>query len=121
MPAIRDADLTVRITGGTANVSLGRGTVEVAPGRKLNIASGVFEIPDTHLKPSPAHASFRIDGTVPAAAALLASDALRDKRRASRSIRATSRGTVAAQVALNMLIGKNVPDRCASLSRSPRT
>ena len=63
LPAIRDADLTVRITGGTANVSLGRGTVEVAPGRKLNIASGVFEVPDTHLKPAPARARFRIDGS----------------------------------------------------------
>ena len=50
LPAIRDADLTVRITGSTANVSLGRGTVEVTPGRKLSIASGVFEIPNTHLK-----------------------------------------------------------------------
>ena len=58
LPAIRDADLTVHITGATANVSLGRGTVEVTPGRKLSIASGVFEIPDTHPKPAPARAQF---------------------------------------------------------------
>ncbi len=78
LPAIRDADLTVRITGRTATVNLGRGTVEVTPGRKLNIASGIFEVPDTHPKPAPARVRFRIDGTVPAAAALLASEALRE-------------------------------------------
>ena len=48
LPPIRDADLSVRVTGRTARVYLGRGTVEVAPGRKLNIASGAFEVPDTH-------------------------------------------------------------------------
>ena len=96
LPAIRDADLTVRITGATANVSLGRGTVEVTPGRKLNIASGVFEIPNTHLKPSPAQTRFRIDGAAPAVAALLASDALRDGAGLALDP-ATSRGNVAAQ------------------------
>jgi hypothetical protein len=77
--AHRDADLTVRIIGRNAVVNLGRGTVEAAPGRKLNIAGGVFEVPDTHPKPAPARASFRIDGGMPAAAALLASEGLRDE------------------------------------------
>ena len=113
LPAIRDADLTVHITGATANVSLGRGTVEVTPGRKLNIASGVFEIPDTHLKPAPARASFRIDGGAPAAAALLASDGLRDSVGISLDP-ASSRGTVAAQVAVNVLIGRNVPPNAST-------
>ena len=76
LPPIRDADLTVRVIGRNASVSLGRGTVEVEPGRKLNIASGVFDVPDTHPKPSPARSSFRIDGSMPAAAALLASEAI---------------------------------------------
>ncbi len=113
LPAIRDADLTVRITGGSANISLGRGTVEVTPGRKLNIASGVFEIPDTHLKPSPTHTRFRIDGAVPAAAALLASDALRDGAGLTLDPN-TSRGNVTAQVALDMPIGKNAPDNATA-------
>src|SRR6185437_9097727 len=54
LPPIRDADLTVRVTGRNAVINLGRGTVEAAPGRKLNIASGIFEVPDTHPKPAPA-------------------------------------------------------------------
>lgn len=108
LPAIRDADLTVRVTGGSATINLGRGTVEVAPGRKLSITGGVFEIPDTHPKPSPGRATFRIDGTVPAAAAFLASDGMRDVVGLSLDP-ATSRGTIAAQVAVNFLIGKLAP------------
>ena len=113
LPAIRDADLTVRITGRTATINVGRGTVEVTPGRKLNIASGVFEIADTHLKPAPARATFRIDGTLPAAAALLASDALRDSVGIVLDP-ATSRGTVAAQVTVNLPIAKNMPENAAT-------
>ena len=79
MPAIHDADLTVRVVGRHASVSLGRGTVDVAPGRKLNIADGVFDVPDVHPKPASATAHFRIDGAVSAAAAFLSSDAMRDK------------------------------------------
>jgi hypothetical protein len=114
-PAIRDADLTVHITGAAANVNLGRGTVEVTPGRKLNIASGVFEVPDTHLKPAPARVRFRIDGTMPAAAALLASDALRDKFGIALDP-TTTRGTITAQVRVNLPIGRKIPPDAATYS-----
>lgn len=113
LPAIRDADLTVRVTGRTATINVGRGTVEVTPGRKLNIASGVFEIFDTHLKPAPARAMFRIDGALPAAAALLAGDALRDNVGIVLDP-ATSRGTVAAQVTVNLPIAKHMAEDAAS-------
>src|SRR3974377_80945 len=77
LPPIRDADLSIRVTGASAAIDLGRGTIDVS-GRRLNIAGGMFRIPDTHLKPSPAHTTFRIDGTLPAAAALLSGEGLRD-------------------------------------------
>ena len=110
MPEIRDADLNVRVTGASATVNLGRGTVEVAGGRKLSIASGVFSIPNTHMKPAPSVTTFRVDGTVPAAAALLASDALRDKMGLTIDP-ATSRGTISAQVSIKQPLGKDVlPD-----------
>src|SRR5262249_886616 len=108
LPAIRDADLTVRITGRTAIVNLGRGTVEVAAGRKLNIATGVFQIADTHAKPQLAHTQFRIDGGVPAAAMLLASDALREDAGMLLDPE-SSRGTIAAQVAFDMPLGRDRP------------
>jgi hypothetical protein len=113
LPSIRDADLTLRVIGRNAVVSLGRGTVEAAPGRKLNIAGGVFEVPDTHPKPAPARASFRIDGGVPAAAALLASDGLRDTVGITLDP-ATTRGTIAAQVAVKLVIAKPMPEDASS-------
>ncbi len=117
LPAIRDADLAVRIVGRNAVVNLGRGTVEAAPGRKLNIAGGVFEVPDTHSKPAPARSSFRIDGGVPAAAALLASDGLRDTVGITLDP-ATTRGTVAAQVAVKLAIAKPMPEDASSYTIS---
>jgi hypothetical protein len=113
LPPIRDADLTVRITGRNAVVNLGRGTVEAAPGRRLNIASGVFEVPDTHPKPAPARSSFRIDGGVPAAAALLASDGLRDEVGITLDP-ATTRGTISAQVAVKLAIAQPMPADASS-------
>jgi hypothetical protein len=113
LPAIRDADLTVRITGRNAVVNLGRGTVEAAPGRKLSIAGGVFEVPDTHPKPALARANFRIDGGVPAAAALLASDGLRDTVGITLDP-ASTRGTVAAQVAVKLAIARPMPEDASS-------
>ncbi len=101
LPAIRDADIDVRITGRTAVINLGRGNVEMSPGRKLSITNGVFEVPDTFPKSPPAKARFRLDGSVPAAAELLAVDRLRDYS-ASPLDPATSRGTLTAQVTLGL-------------------
>src|SRR6185295_4005534 len=71
LPAIRDADFNVRISGRTATINIGRGNVEMSPGRKLSITNGVFEVPDTFPKAPPAKVRFRLDGAVPAAAELL--------------------------------------------------
>jgi hypothetical protein len=99
LPAIRDADVNVRVSGRTAVINVGRGNVEVSPGRKLSITNGVFEVPDTFPKAPPAKARFRVDGSVPAAAELLALERLRDYSGAPLDP-ATSRGTITAQVAL---------------------
>jgi hypothetical protein len=116
LPAIRDADLTVHVTGQTANVSLGRGTVEVAPGRKLSVTEGVFEVPDTHPKPSRAQAHFRIDGSVPAAATLLQNEALREDSAGISLDPTSSRGTVSAKVVVNLLVGHDLPNNSSSYS-----
>jgi len=113
MPEVRDADLTVRIVGRVATVSLGRGTVDVDGTRKLNVANGLFEVPDTHPKPANAHVSFRVDGAVPAAAALLAGDGMKEFVGLTLDP-ATSRGTVAARVNVDLLVGKNVPPHSAN-------
>jgi hypothetical protein len=99
LPAIRDADVNVRISGRTAVINVGRGNVEVSPGRKLSITNGVFEVPDTFPKGPPAKVRFRLDGSVPAAAELLALERLRDYSGTPLDP-GTSRGTLSAQVAL---------------------
>ena len=99
LPSIRDADFNVRITGRTAVVNIGRGNVELSPGRKLSITNGVFEVPDTFPKAPPAKARFRLDGSVPAAAELLSLERLRDYSGTPLDP-ATSRGTLTAQVTL---------------------
>ena len=99
LPSIRDADVKLRISGRTAVINLGRGNVEISPGRKLAITNGVFEVPDTFPKAPPAKARFRLDGPVPAAAELLALERLRDYSGAPLDP-ATSRGTLTAQVTL---------------------
>ena len=113
LPPIRDADLTVRVTGQNANISLGRGTVVVSPGRKLSVTGGVFDIADTHLKPAPAQATFRVDGTVPAAAELLSSDPLRETTGLVLDP-GSSRGTVTARVEVNLLVEKAPPKNSAA-------
>jgi Protein of unknown function len=99
LPAIRDADVNVHVSGRTAAINVGRGNVEISPGRKLSITNGVFEVPDTFPKAPPAKVRFRLDGSVPAASELLSMQRLRDYSNAPVEP-ATSRGTLTAQVTL---------------------
>ena len=111
LPEIHDADLTLRVVGRHAVVSLGRGTVEVPGGRKLNVANGIFDVPDMHLKPAPAHARFRIDGAMPAAAAALSGEALRDKVGGLLLDPASTRGTVAVRTTVELEIATKLPTK----------
>ena len=108
LPPIRDADMNVRVTGRTAKVTLGKGIIDVSPGRRLTISNGLFEVPDTKIKMPPARVSFRIDGPVPAAAELLALDRLRDFS-GSPFDPAGTRGSLAAQVQLAMPLRPDLP------------
>lgn len=110
LPSIKEADITTRITGRTATVSVGRGTVELPSGRKLTLTNGLFEIPDTFPKGPPARVRFRVDGPVQAASELLSLEPLRDAATGAQFDPATSRGTVSGQVTLSLPITKNPPD-----------
>ncbi len=114
LPAIRDADLSVRVTGGSAAVDLGRGTIDVA-GRRLNIAGGMFRVPDTHVKPAPSHTMFRLDGTLPAVAALLSSEGLRENVGLALDP-GGMRGAVSAEVNIDLPIAKEMPQRSVKYS-----
>ncbi len=107
LPGIRDADVNVRISGRSATINVGRGNVEISAGRKLSITNGVFEVPDTHPKSPPAKVRFRLDGSVPAAAELLANERLREHSGAPLDP-ATSRGTLTAQVTLALPLKRDL-------------
>ena len=108
LPPIRDADLVTRVHGRNVTLSLGRGVIDLPSGRRLTIANGLFEVPDTQVKKPPARVRMRIEGPVPAAAEFLASDRLRAAS-GSPLDPAGSRGTVAAQVALTFPIDPDMP------------
>ncbi|MEA2915262.1 MAG: hypothetical protein QOJ15_7343, partial [Bradyrhizobium sp.] len=108
LPSIRDADMTLRLNGRTAKITLGKGIVEVSPGRRLTISNGLFEVPNTRMKMPPARVSFRVDGPVPAAAELLALDRLREYSGAPFDPAGT-KGTAVGQVTLGMPLRPDLP------------
>ena len=108
LPSIRDADMTLRMNGRNAKITLGKGIIEVSPGRRLTISNGLFEVPNTRMKMPPARVSFRVDGPVPAAAELLALDRLREFSGAPFDPAGT-KGTAVAQVTLGMPLRPDLP------------
>ncbi len=107
LPLVHDADLKAHVTGRTATVTIGQAAADTPTGRKLNISDFVFEVPDMAPKPSPARVKFRIDGPVPAAAELLASDRLSEFSGTLIDPN-SSKGTVSAVVTLGMPIKREL-------------
>jgi hypothetical protein len=107
LPLVRDADLKAHVTGRTATVTIGQGTADTPAGRKLNISDFVFEVPDMAPKPAPARVKFRIDGPVPAAAEILASDRLSEFSGTLVDPNA-SKGTISAMVTLALPIKREL-------------
>src|SRR3984885_10561552 len=101
LPPVNDADLKVHVTGRTATVTIGQAAADTPAGRKLSISDFVFEVPDMAPKPMPARVKFRIDGPVPAAAEILASDRLSDVAGTLIDPN-SSKGTVSALITLGL-------------------
>jgi hypothetical protein len=107
LPSVRDADLKAHVTGRTATVNIGQAASDTPAGRKLNISDFLFEVPDMAPKPAPARVKVRIDGPVPAAAEILASDRLSEFSGSLVDPNA-SKGTVSAVVTLGMPIKREL-------------
>jgi Protein of unknown function len=101
LPPVHDADLKAHVTGRTATVTIGQAVADTPTGRRLNISDFAFEVPDTHPKPPPSRVRFKIDGPVPAAAEIMASDRLSDVM-ATPVDPNTSKGTFSATINLGM-------------------
>jgi hypothetical protein len=107
LPPVADADLKAHVTGRTATVTIGQATADTPAGRKLNISDFVFEVPDMAPKPSPARVKFKIEGPVPAAAEILASDRLSDVAGTLIDPN-SSKGTISATVTLGLPIKREL-------------
>jgi hypothetical protein len=107
LPPVHDADLKAHVTGRTATVTIGQAAVDTPQGRRLNISDFVFEVPDLAPKPSPSRTRFKIEGPVPAAAEILASDRLNEFSGIPIDPN-TSKGTVSAQVMLGLPIKRSI-------------
>jgi hypothetical protein len=118
LPALHDADLTVRVVGRNAQIAVGRAVADVPSGRKLVLSSGLFEVPDTAPREPPARVHFKLDGPVPAAAELLAMDRLRDASSGAPFDPATTRGNMSALVALAMPLKPDLPPGSTSYAIS---
>jgi hypothetical protein len=106
LPPVHDADLKVHITGRTATVMIGQGIADTPQGRKLTLSDFLFEVPDMAPKPMQARVKVRVDGSVPAAAEIMASDRLSDLS-ATPIDPATSNGKLSAIITMGMpLIGQ---------------
>lgn len=108
LPPIRDADLITRVVGRSVTIGLTRGVVDLPSGRRLTLTSGLFEVPDSQPEKPLSRVRMRIEGPVPAAAEFLSLGRLREAS-GSPLDPATSRGTVSAQVLLNMPIDPDLP------------
>lgn len=115
LPALKDADLTVHIVGRDAQIALGKAAVDLPSGHKLVMSSGLFEVPDTNPHEPPARVHFKLDGTVRAAAELLAMDRLREVAHTPFDP-ATVRGTMTAQVSLAMPLKPDLPPGATNYS-----
>jgi hypothetical protein len=107
LPMVHDADLKAHVTGRTATVTIGQGIADTPAGRKLTLSDIVFEVPDMAPKPAPARVKFRIDGPVPAAAEILASDRLSEFAGTLIDPN-SSKGTVSGLVTLGLPIKREL-------------
>jgi Protein of unknown function len=115
LPPVRDADLKAHVTGRTATVTIGQAASDTPSGRKLNISDFTFEVPDMAPKPAPAKVKFRIEGPVPAAAEILASDRLSEFSGTLIDPN-SSKGTVSAVVTLGLPIKRELTKADTSYS-----
>jgi hypothetical protein len=109
LPEIREADLVTRIKGRSATVSLGRGIVEMPSGRRLTMANGVFEVPETLGEHPPARVRTRIEGPVAAGVDLLTMDRLKGTVGVQLDP-ATTRGNILATFNMGLPLGEEIKD-----------
>jgi hypothetical protein len=115
LPSIDDAELTLKVTGRYASVSMNKGSVQLPSGRKLTLTNGLFEVPDSEVPHPPTRTRMRVEGAVPAVAELLQSERLREFVSMPFDITA-AKGNVFAQVSLEFPLKPDLPQGSSTYS-----
>ncbi|HET7679033.1 MAG TPA: DUF3971 domain-containing protein [Xanthobacteraceae bacterium] len=115
LPPIEDAEVAVRVTGRYASVGVNKGTVALPSGRKLAVANGLFEVPDSEVPQPPTKTRMRIEGPVPAVAELLATERLREFVEMPFDI-SSAKGNVFGQVSLAFPLKRDLPPGSSTYS-----
>ncbi len=74
VPPLVGLDVVGHTTGHTAAVTARRGAIEGAPGHRMTLSEGAFNVADTTLKPAPATISMRLAGAVESLVDILSRD-----------------------------------------------
>lgn len=101
---LRDADVDVLVDGQATRLSVLRGTVEPAPGKRLVLSQGSFVIAEHRVADPLSAARFRLEGSAEAAFALLGQEAFKGAATGPTLPTGPVRGTVVANVTVNVPI-----------------
>jgi Protein of unknown function/AsmA-like C-terminal region len=108
VPPLINVDAVGRVTGHTAHVSVGHAQIDLGGNKKLIINDGNFDVSDTGIKPTPAHITLHLDGTLDALGDFLARDALKNFGGVQIDT-TTIKGQLESNVTIDMLLTK--PDQ----------
>ncbi|MEI8147252.1 MAG: DUF3971 domain-containing protein, partial [Alphaproteobacteria bacterium] len=98
VPPLREADAEIKADGVGVRVSLDRALVETAPGRRLAISQGTFEVADHRVVPPRSVTRFRVEGNAEAAADILALDTFKGQTGGPAMPTSGVKGNVAATI-----------------------
>ncbi|BAU59381.1 large exoproteins [Blastochloris viridis] len=107
LPPLRDFSGTAVLTGRTAKITVPHAAIE-SSGRRLDLADGLIEIPDTFPKGAPTTIRFHTEGPADALAELLQSELLRAQGAPPLDPQ-TTRGQVSGQVQVSLPLMREVP------------
>ncbi len=99
---LSDADIDVVVDGQMAQLAVLRGMLEPAPGKRLALSQGSFDIPDHRIQPPQSISRFRLQGTAEAAFALLGQEAFKGAATGPTLPSGKVDGTVVANVTVNV-------------------
>jgi hypothetical protein len=96
------SDIDVTVDGQMAQLAVLRGVVEPAPGKRLVLSQGSFDIPDHRIQPPQSISRFRLQGSAEATFALLGEEAFKGAATGPTLPGGKVEGTVVANVTVNV-------------------